>query len=129
MKIEKVRTRVFEWRGKVVPPAKNFCTNAMDQLYERGDNMGSFRFPGWLVCEIETDAGLVGIGNAALAPRLVKQAIDQYYAPILLGEDPFDYEYLWQKMYRRTLAWGRKGVGMTAISAVDIALWDLMGKE
>lgn len=128
MKIKRVRTRVFEWKGNVVPPLAHFCTNASDVLYERGDAMGSFRFHGWLVVELEADDGTIGIGNAALAPRLVKQAIDQYLAPLLLGEDPFDVEYLWQKMYRRTLAWGRKGVGMTAISAVDIALWDLMGK-
>jgi L-lyxonate dehydratase len=129
MKIKRVRTRVFEWKGKVVPPQAHFCTNASDLLFERGDAMGSFRFHGWLVVEVETDSGLVGIGNAALAPRLTKQAIDLYYAPLLIGEDPFDNEYLWQKMYRRTLAWGRKGIGMTAISALDIALWDLMGKE
>jgi len=128
MKIESVRTRVFEWKGKIVPPAANFCTNASDVLAIKGDAMSSFRFHGWLVCEIETSDGTVGIGNAALAPRLTKAAIDEYYAPLVIGEDPFDYEYLWQKMYRRTLAWGRKGVGMTAISAVDIAIWDLMGK-
>ena len=128
MKITKVRTRVFEWKGKVVPPTAHFCTNASDILYERGDAMGSFRFHGWLVVEVETDNGLVGIGNCALAPRVCKEAIDVYYAPMVIGEDPFDNEYLWQKMYRRTLAWGRKGIGMTAISAVDIALWDLMGK-
>jgi L-alanine-DL-glutamate epimerase-like enolase superfamily enzyme len=128
MKIKRVRTRVFEWKGKVVPPLAHFCANANDVLYERGDAMGSFRFHGWLVVEIETADGTIGIGNAALAPRLCKQAIDQYLAPLLIGEDPFDVEYLWQKMYRRTLAWGRKGIGMTAISAVDIALWDLMGK-
>lgn len=129
MKIKSVRTRVFEWKGKVVPPSANFCTNAADMLYERGDAMGSFRFHGWLVCEIETEDGTVGIGNAALAPRVVKTAIDTYYAPMLIGEDPFDVEYLWQKMYRKTHAWSRKGIGMTAISAIDIALWDLMGKE
>jgi L-rhamnonate dehydratase len=129
MKIKSVRVRVFEWKGKVVPPAANFCTNAADMLYERGDAMGSFRFHGWLVCEIATEDGTVGIGNAALAPRVVKTAIDQYYAPMLIGEDPFDTEYLWQKMYRKTHAWSRKGIGMTAISAIDIALWDLMGKE
>ncbi|MFK8254154.1 L-rhamnonate dehydratase [Ancylobacter terrae] len=129
MKIKNVRTRVFEWKGKVVPPARNFCTNAADQLFERGDAMGSFRFHGWLVCEIETEDGTVGIGNAALAPRVTKAAIDEYYAPIVIGEDPFDNEYIWQKMYRRTHAWGRKGIGMTAMSAVDIAIWDLMGKE
>ena len=128
MKITAIRARVFEWKGEVVRPSANFCTNAADMLYQRGDAMGSFRFHGWLVCDIETDTGIVGFGIAALAPRVVKSAIDTYYAPMLLGEDPFDVEYLWQKMYRQTHAWGRKGVGMTAISALDIALWDIMGK-
>jgi L-alanine-DL-glutamate epimerase-like enolase superfamily enzyme len=127
-KIKSVRTRVWNWKGKTVPPQANFCTNASDMLYERGDAMNSFRFHQWMTCEIETDDGTIGIGNAALAPGLVKQAIDQYYAPLVIGEDPFDYAYLWEKMYRRTHAWGRKGIGMTAISAVDIAIWDLMGK-
>jgi L-alanine-DL-glutamate epimerase-like enolase superfamily enzyme len=47
---------------------------------------------------------------------------------LLIGQDPFDTEFLWQHMYRRTMAFGRKGVGMVAISAVDIALWDILGK-
>jgi L-alanine-DL-glutamate epimerase-like enolase superfamily enzyme len=46
-----------------------------------------------------------------------------------LGADPWDIEFLWQHMYRKTMAFGRKGIGMTAISAVDIALWDLLGKS
>ena len=127
-KIKDIKTTVYQWKGKTVPPQKNFCTNASDLLYERGDNMGSFRFHEWLVCEIETDDGIIGIGNAALAPQIVKKTIDLYLKPLLINEDPFDYAYLLEKMYRRTLAWGRKGVGMTAISAVDIAIWDLIGK-
>ena len=90
--------------------------------------MGSFRFHGWLIVEVFTDAGLVGIGNAALAPRIAKQVIDLYLKPLLIGKDPFDYEFLWQHMYRQTMAFGRKGIAMVAISAVDIALWDVMGK-
>lgn len=127
-KIKSVRTRVWNWKGKTVPPEGNFCTNASDALYDKGDAMNSFRFHQWLTCEIEMEDGTIGIGNAALAPNLVKAAIDEYYAPIVIGEDPFDYAYLWEKMYRKTHAWGRKGVGMIAISAVDIAIWDLMGK-
>jgi L-rhamnonate dehydratase len=46
-----------------------------------------------------------------------------------VGADSWDVEYLWQQMYRRTLAFGRKGVALAAISAVDIALWDLLGKD
>ena len=90
--------------------------------------MGSFRFHEWLICEIETDDGHIGIGNAALAPQLVKKTIDEYLKPLVIGEDPFDYAYIWEKMYRRTHAWGRRGLGMVAISAIDIAIWDILGK-
>ena len=71
----------------------------------------------------------MGIGNAALAPQITKQTIDLYLKPLLIGQNPWDVEFLWQHMYRKTMAFGRKGVGMVAISAVDIALWDLLGKS
>ena len=129
MKITDVRTRVVEWQGPTVPPQPHFCTNAMDLLSLPADSMAGFRFHGWLIVEVFTDSGHVGIGNAALAPRLTKQAIDLYLKPLLIGADPWDTEFLWQHMYRRTMAFGRKGVGMVAISAVDIALWDLLGKS
>ncbi|MGB6545265.1 MAG: L-rhamnonate dehydratase [Candidatus Acidiferrales bacterium] len=129
MKITEIRTRVVEWDGPTTPPQPHFCTNPMDLLsLPAADSMAGFRFHGWLIVEIFTDEGHVGIGNAALAPRLTKQAIDLYLKPLLIGKDPFDTEFLWQLMYRQTMAFGRKGVGMVAISAVDIALWDILGK-
>ena len=127
-KITSIKTRVWNWKGPTVPPKGNFCTNASDVLWDKGDAMHSFRFHQWLTCEITADEGSVGIGNAALAPSLVKKAIDEHYSSLVVGEDPFDYAYIWEKMYRRTHAWGRKGIGMVAISAVDIAIWDLIGK-
>ncbi len=127
-KIKNIRTKVYQWNGKTIPPQNNFCTNASDLLYEKSDAMGSFRFHEWLICEVETDDGIVGIGNAALAPQLVKNTIDTYLKSLVIGEDPFDYAYIWEKMYRRTHAWGRRGLGMVAISAIDIALWDILGK-
>jgi L-rhamnonate dehydratase len=128
MKITEIRTRVLEWRGKTVAPQPHFCTNPVDLLNLGADPMAGFRFYGWLIVEIFTDTGLVGIGNAALAPRVAKQIIDLYLKPLLIGKDPFDTEFIWQHMYRHTIAFGRKGIGMAAISAVDIGLWDLMGK-
>jgi L-rhamnonate dehydratase len=128
MRITDIRTRVVEWRGSTVPPQPHFCTNPMDLLDLPADAMAGFRFHGWLIVEVFTDAGHVGIGNAALAPRLTKSTIDLYLKPLLVGADPFDSEFLWQHMYRKTMAFGRKGVGMTAISAVDIAIWDILGK-
>jgi L-lyxonate dehydratase len=128
MKITEVRTRVVQWRGKTVPPRPHFCTNPMDLLDLPADSMAGFRFHGWLIVEVFTDAGHVGIGNAALAPLVTKQVIDLYLKPLLIGKDPFDSEFLWQLMYRQTIAFGRKGIGMGAISAVDIAIWDILGK-
>ena len=127
-KIKEIRTKVYQWNGKTVPPQNNFCTNASDLLYEKSDAMSSFRFHEWLICEVETNDGHVGIGNAALAPQLVKNTIDTYLKPLVIGEDPFDYSYIWEKMYRKTLNWGRRGLGMVAISAIDIAIWDVLGK-
>jgi L-alanine-DL-glutamate epimerase-like enolase superfamily enzyme len=101
----------------------------MDLVMFREESMVNFAFHGWVLVEIFTDAGLVGLGNAALSPLVTKSCIDTYLKPVLLGGDPWDTEHLWQQMYRRTMAFGRKGVAMTAISAVDIALWDLLGKS
>jgi L-alanine-DL-glutamate epimerase-like enolase superfamily enzyme len=129
MKITEVRTRVVEWEGATVALPPHFCTNPMDLVSFGDASMGNFAFHGWVLVEIFTDAGLVGLGNAALSPRVTKTLIDTYLKPLLVGADPWDTEYLWQQMYRRTMAFGRKGVAMTAISAVDIALWDLLGKD
>ena len=129
MKIKEIRTRVVRWCGKTVPLPPHFCTNPMDLLELPEASMSTFTFHGWLVVEIFTDNGLVGIGNAALAPQVTKQVIALYLKPLLIGQDPWDLEFLWQHMYRRTMAFGRKGIGMAAISAVDIALWDILGKS
>jgi L-rhamnonate dehydratase len=129
MKIKDVRTRAVRWRGKTVPLPPHFCTNPMDLLTLPEASMQTFRFHGWLIVEIFTDDGHVGIGNAALAPPITKQVIDLYLKPLLMGTDPWNIEFLWQHMYRKTMAFGRKGIGMAAISAVDIALWDLLGKS
>jgi L-rhamnonate dehydratase len=129
MRITEIRTRVVSWRGKTVPLPPHFCTNPMDLLELPEASMSTFTFHGWLVVEVFTDEGLVGIGNAALAPHVSKQTIDLYLKPLLIGQNPWDVEFLWQHMYRKTMAFGRKGIGMVAISAVDIALWDLLGKS
>jgi L-rhamnonate dehydratase len=129
MKIKEIRTRVFRWRGKTVPLPPHFCTNPMDLMELPEASMRTFTFHEWLVVEVFTDDGQVGLGNAALAPQVTKQTIDLHLKPLLLGQDPWDIERIWQHMYRKTMAFGRKGIGMVAISAVDIALWDLLGKS
>ena len=66
MKITEVRTRVVQWEGKTMPLPPHFCTNPMDLVMFREASMGNFAFHGWVLVEIFTDAGLVGLGNAAL---------------------------------------------------------------
>ena len=88
MKITEVRTRVVQWEGKTVPLPPHFCTNPMDLVCFREASMGNFRFHGWVMVEIFTDAGLVGLGNAALSPLVTKTLIDTYLKPLLLGADP-----------------------------------------
>ncbi len=131
MKITEIRTRAIQWKGNTVPLPPHFCTNPMDAVSPMltKATMGTFTFHGWLLVEIFTDHGLVGLGNAALSPLVTKQVIDAYLKPLLIGADPWDLEFLWQHMYRKTMAFGRKGIGMVAISAVDIAMWDLLGKS
>jgi D-arabinonate dehydratase len=82
---------------------------------------------------IEDDAGRVGVGftlgsRFRNGGRFIKFAIDELLAPVLLGRDPVTTERLWEDMAFQTLLLGRRGAVMRAISAVDIALWDLRAK-
>ena len=79
-----------------------------------------------VIVRVQTDDGIEGIGGTAPAPAA--QLIEQHFANLLDGADPFDVERLWDQMFRASLPYGRKGLPIMAISAVDIALWDIMGK-
>ncbi len=81
----------------------------------------------YTVVEISTDDGHTGWGYT-WGPRAVSEIINDLLKDLLIDEDPRRIEYLWEKMYRGTLVWGRRGLLLRAISAVDIALWDLFGK-
>jgi L-alanine-DL-glutamate epimerase-like enolase superfamily enzyme len=81
-----------------------------------------------VIVEIETDTGIIGVGSCGTANAGIKAVIDQHFAPLVMGEDPFKVELLWSKMYRSSARFGRRGVAISAISGIDIALWDIMGK-
>ena len=80
-----------------------------------------------LVVEIETADGTVGYGESFGPPATNAALIDEVYAPILLGRDVGDRETLWLELYNAMRDHGRKGTALEALSAVDIALWDLAG--
>jgi L-rhamnonate dehydratase len=89
MKIREVRTRVAQWSGKTTPLSPHFCTNPMDLLsLPQSSSMSTFAFHSWLVVEVMSDDGLVGIGNAALTPLITKQVIDHHLKSLLIGADP-----------------------------------------
>ena len=79
---------------------------------------------GPMAVQILTDKGVSGIGYGGPGANFV---IEKHLTKLLLGEDPFDVERLWDIMWRSTLYYGRKGMVVHAISAVDNALWDLIG--
>jgi L-alanine-DL-glutamate epimerase-like enolase superfamily enzyme len=89
-----------------------------------------------LVVKVTTDAGITGYGEVDSHPLAVKGCIEGPFshtattglARVVLGEDPFRTEYLWQKMYRANIYAGRRGIAIHAMSGIDLALWDIKGK-
>lgn len=82
---------------------------------------------GSLVVEIETEDGVVGVATGsggAPAAWMIKH----HFARFVVGEDARNLNRIWDELYRATLPYGRKGLPIMAISAVDLALWDLNGK-
>ena len=78
--------------------------------------------------KVHTDTQAIGLGTTYSHPMLVRTVIEQQLKPFLLGEDPTEVEALWDRMYRITRWYGRKGAAMSALGALDIAFWDLRGK-
>jgi len=126
MKIKAVRTKLYQWNGPVKTTDTIFAT-PVSLLPFQNDSQAPYRFFSWLVVEVETDEGHIGLGNAGLCPDVTKQIIDSKLRGLLIGENPLNTEYLYEKMYRSSVAFGRKGAVLAAISAIDIALWDVKG--
>ncbi len=90
--------------------------------------MGSEGTNNWLFVKIETDAGIHGWGEASLQYK--DDALTGEFAAFkrfLLGKDPFEIERIWTSLYRR-VTWSGGAVTTSAISAIDLALWDIKGK-
>ena len=82
---------------------------------------------GQLFVHIYTDEGFEGLGIGQGSPG-VRQVIEADLKGLLIGQDPFNIEKLWNDMFWRVRGYGRKGVAFCALSAVDIGLWDLKAK-
>ena len=114
MKITKIETIWFEAQPAAVWQQQN--PKARQAL------------PNNLWVRIHTDTGLSGLGETYYLPRAVAAIIHDVYAPLLIGRDPRDIENHWQNMFALTNFCGVMGAEMRALSALDIALWDLVGQ-
>lgn len=81
-----------------------------------------------VLVRVNTDEGFSGVGSVGAGNGAAAYVIEHHLQAIVVGENPFDVEVLWEKMFRSTFNYGRKGLVLEAISAVDIALWDIIGK-
>lgn len=87
---------------------------------------------GGIIVRVDTDEGLTGIGEAGFSAEYfptVGPVVNRQLSSLLVGEDPLDIGRLWQRMYATTHMWGRRGIETYALSGVDIALWDILGKS
>lgn len=81
------------------------------------------------IVEIATDSGVSGLGTVGGGKgKLAAPIINEQFKNLLLGQDPFRIELLWEQMYRASQFYGRRGAVIEAISGIDLALWDLVGK-
>jgi len=84
--------------------------------------------PNLLLLRLHTDEGLVGHGETYYTPHAIEALIHDWMAQRLLGGDALAVESHWRFLYERAAAFGRPGAEMRAISAIDVALWDLLGQ-
>ncbi|MCI0421554.1 MAG: mandelate racemase/muconate lactonizing enzyme family protein [Acidobacteria bacterium] len=89
-----------------------------------------------LIVLVHTDAGITGIGEVDSSPMAVHGVIQGPYSHavtaglkgIVVGEDPFETEKIWHKMYQKNIYSGRRGIAIHAMGGIDMALWDIKGK-
>jgi L-rhamnonate dehydratase len=89
-----------------------------------------------LVVEVHTDEGITGVGEADTSPEVgaavvhapLSHDVCRGLALVVEGRDPFAYEAIWRDMYRASTFYGRGGAAAQAMAAIDLALWDIMGK-
>jgi L-rhamnonate dehydratase len=89
--------------------------------------LGGSDWAGYFVVEVEVDSGHVGIGVSVGGPAGC-WVVEQHLRHFVLGKSPFEVETIWDHMFRGSLFYGRKGLVLHAISAIDLALWDVMGR-
>ncbi|MDY8108937.1 mandelate racemase/muconate lactonizing enzyme family protein [Fulvimarina sp. 2208YS6-2-32] len=106
------------------------ATHVLDHRLETPFESASMRFDRRQHClvEIVCDDGTVGWGEC-LGPALPNAAVVKAYGARLVGRDPLETEKLWQELYNLFRDQGQRGLAVTALSGIDVALWDIKGKR
>ena len=86
------------------------------------------QFPDLIFVQVHTDTGLIGLGETWYGASTVESAIHDHFGPLLIGRDPAEIERHWQTMFRLSDHAGYGGAELRAISALDVALWDIKGQ-
>lgn len=104
----------------VSAPVERPFTSSRGWLYK---NRGS------CIVEIETADGIVGWGECYGPSAVAKAYLETQFAPRIIGRDAFDVEVIWEDLYNRIKDYGGRGMATSALSGIDIALWDIIGKS
>lgn len=133
MKITKVEALVLRMTDAEI--------NKMAQVPANLERTGDYMFyrdgnEEAVIVRIETDAGIDGVGEVDTAGVLVKDIVNappqatwfRAWEEVLKGENPLEVGYLWEKMYRESGLYGRRGIITNILSGLDCALWDIAGK-
>ena len=91
---------------------------------------GQRRFRSAILIEVETDAGISGIGSCSGNGAIIEVIVDKVLKPLVVGVDPCNIEAVWEKAYfgGGVRVFGSRGIGVVALSGLDMALWDIRGK-
>ena len=115
MKITDIKTIQLKY------PYESFIADGCSACFGRGA----------LLVQVETDEGITGLGECATfgaSMSAMADIVENQLKELLLGQNPLDNERLWETMVWSNFSNGRRGVVMGAVSGIDIALWDILGK-
>lgn len=126
--------KVTDVKSIVVPMASSFLTESVIANPMSGYAPYKARRSSWfgemasILVEIGTDEGVTGYGYVGGGKAAAATLIESHLKQFVIGKNPFDVELIWEQMYRASQMYGRRGLAIEAISGIDIALWDIMGK-
>jgi L-alanine-DL-glutamate epimerase-like enolase superfamily enzyme len=127
MRITEVKTHAFLM--DVSWATETLIANPMSIYPKFKEKRSSWYGRQWaMVVEIKTDDNITGYGYIGGASRGSLDAIEDQFKIFLEGADPFATELIWEQCFRASQYYGRKGAALSAISGIDIALWDIKGK-